>query len=90
MIGKSISYYQVLCRLGEGGMGIVYKAEDIRLRRCVTLKFLSPAIIADAGAKERFIQEAQTASSLRCAPSYDRLRSLLIFSALLRRMNLDM
>ncbi|MCI0515623.1 protein kinase [candidate division KSB1 bacterium] len=64
MIGKSISHYQILEKLGEGGMGVVYKAEDIRLKRHVALKFLPATLTADAEAKKRFIQEAQTASAL--------------------------
>jgi serine/threonine protein kinase/Tfp pilus assembly protein PilF len=64
MKGKTISHYKILERLGGGGMGEVYKAEDIRLKRIVALKFLPVYFSRDEGAKRRFIQEAQTASSL--------------------------
>jgi Tol biopolymer transport system component/predicted Ser/Thr protein kinase len=64
MIGKTISHYQILEKLGEGGMGVVYKARDTHLDRFVAVKILPPEKIADPERKKRFVQEAKAASSL--------------------------
>lgn len=64
MIGKVISHYKILAKLGEGGMGVVYKVLDVKLDRHTVLKFLPPDLTRDRQAKERFIIEAKAASSL--------------------------
>jgi TolB-like protein/tRNA A-37 threonylcarbamoyl transferase component Bud32 len=64
MIGKSISHYRLVEKLGEGGMGVVYKAEDTKLHRAVALKFLHSELTRDDEAKTRFMNEAQAAAAL--------------------------
>jgi serine/threonine protein kinase len=64
MIGKTVSHYKIIEKVGEGGMGAVYKAEDVKLKRTVALKFISPQAAVSSEQRTRFVREAQVVASL--------------------------
>ncbi len=63
MIGRTLSHFKILAKIGEGGMGVVYRAEDEKLRRPVALKVLPPDLVANEERRLRFMREARTAAA---------------------------
>jgi serine/threonine protein kinase len=74
MIGQTVFHYSILEKLGEGGMGVVYRARDTHLDRFVALKVLPAEKVANPERKQRFVQEAKTASSLNHPEHHHYLR----------------
>jgi serine/threonine-protein kinase len=64
MIGKTLSHFKILAKIDEGGMGVVYRAEDEKLRRPVALKVLPPDLVANEERRLRFLREARTTAAI--------------------------
>jgi serine/threonine protein kinase len=64
LIGKTLSHFRIMSKIGEGGMGVVYKAEDEKLRRPVALKVLPPDLVGDEERRLRFLREARAAAAV--------------------------